>query len=329
MKGATLALGTVVTWALLAVLNRYCVLKFNMNVIVFTSFLIFSGGVALLLIRKTVAPEDWKKGVRYSWLYTSMQMIKSFFLISTYLYISSSETSLLINIEVVITYLLAYLFFRRTPHKGDYWGIFLILTGFILFIFTLPEASRTPVSILLLIAATASCIRSIVVEHTTLKSPQTTVRQKCGISGYTMFVAGSLLIVFFFLTAGIQFLFGEELPPVLHFLRYLPNMAEMINPPTIVIGCCAGFFLDAASVYFFYAALKWTKSETFMTFRVFQPALTYGFEWFAAIFYATMRPPLGMKDFLIGAVILSGSILILVIPSKAQRDNRSKNFITE
>lgn len=57
-------------------------------------------------------------------------------MISTFLYITSTETSLLFNIEIIITYILGYAFFRRIPYKGDYLGILVILTGFTLFIFT-------------------------------------------------------------------------------------------------------------------------------------------------------------------------------------------------
>lgn len=250
-------------------------------------------------------------------------------MISTYLYISSSETSLLINIEVVITYILAYIFFKRKPHKRDYWGIFMILTGFILFVTTLPGHVKTPATILLLIAAIASCIRSIVVEQTTQDSPETTVRQKCGISGFTMFKGGLALICFFFIIAGIKFLFGIRLPGILSIFHYLPTMDEMLNPQTVICGCLAGFFLNSSSVYFFYAALQWTKSETFMAFRVFQPLLTYGFEAIAAISYVAMRPELSLKDMLMGGIILLGSFLILVVPRKVNRDKRSKSFITE
>lgn len=71
----------------------------------------------------------------------------------------------------------------------------------------------------------------------------------------------------------------------------------MLNPETVISGCLAGFFLNSASVYWFYAALKWTKSETFMAFRVFQPILTYTLELLAALFYAAMKPELSTKDF--------------------------------
>ena len=213
MKGVLLALSTVIVWAILNVVNRFCVLQYDVNIMVFTSFMIFATGVTLMIIRKQVIPQNWKSGVKYSWLYTIMQIIRSFTMISTFLYITSTETSLLFNIEIIITYILAYAIFRRIPYKGDFLGILIILLGFILFIFSLPVHMRVIVSILVLLSATASCIRSIVVEETTIWNPDTSVRQKCGISGYTMFYGGLSLIVFFFAIALLKFFLGDRLPP--------------------------------------------------------------------------------------------------------------------
>ena len=137
MKGVLLALSTVIVWAILNVVNRFCVLQYDVNIMVFTSFMIFATGVTLMIIRKQVIPQNWKSGVKYSWLYTIMQIIRSFTMISTFLYITSTETSLLFNIEIIITYILAYAIFRRIPYKGDFLGILIILLGFILFIFLL------------------------------------------------------------------------------------------------------------------------------------------------------------------------------------------------
>lgn len=178
VKGVLLALSTVIFWAILNVVNRFCVIKYDINILVFTAFMIFATGVSLMIIREQVMPKSWKSGVKYSWLYTLMQIIRSFTMISTFLYITSTETSLLFNIEIIITYILAYAFFRRVPYKGDYIGILVILTGFILFILTLPEHIRTVITTLILVSATASCVRSIVVEETTIWDPDTTVDRK-------------------------------------------------------------------------------------------------------------------------------------------------------
>lgn len=326
VKGFLLALSTVIAWAILNVVNRFCVLKFDSNVIVFTAFMIFATGVSLMLIRQQVMPANWKSGVKYSWLYTIMQIIRSFTMISTFLYISSTETSLLFNIEIVITYILAYAFFRRVPYKGDYLGILVILIGFILFIFSLPTDLRFIISLLVLISATASCIRSIVVEETTIWSPDTTVRQKCGISGYTMFYGGLGLIILFFTIACVKYFLHDPYPS---FLHYLPGMTEMIHPQTIIAACAAGFFINASTTYLYYSTLKYSTSETFMSVRAFQPVLTYLFEIIAAVFYAAMQPDLKLQDYIYGGVIIFGSLLILIIPKKGDYTHQSKDFITD
>lgn len=328
-KGVLLALSTVIVWAILNVVNRFCVLKYDTNIIVFTAFMIFSTGISLMLIRQQVTPENWKSGVKYSWLYTIMQIIRSFTMISTFLYITSTETSLLFNIEIIITYILAYVIFRRIPYKGDFLGILIILVGFILFIFTLPENQRTIISILILVSATASCIRSIVVEETTIWAPDTTVRQKCGISGYTMFYGGLYLVLFFYGTALLRFLLDEPLPRMLTFLHYLPSLGEMLHPETVISACIAGFLINASTTYLYYATLKYSTSETFMAVRAFQPVMTYLLEIIAALFYVSMRPTLTIQDYILGGIIILGSLLILIIPKHGTYTHQSKDFITD
>ena len=329
MKGIFLALSTVIVWSILNVVNRFCVVKYDINIIVFTSFMIFSTGVSLMLIRERVLPQNWKSGVKYSWLYTIMQIIRSFTMISTFLYVTSTETSLLFNIEIIITYILAYVFFKRIPYKGDYIGMIVILTGFILFIFALPGNSRTIVSILVLISATASCIRSIVVEETTIWNPSTTVRQKCGISGYTMFYGGLVLVIFLYIIAFLKFFLSGHTLQVLSFLRYLPDLGEMLHPETILSACISGFFINACTTYLYYATLKFSTSETFMTLRAFQPIITYFLEIMAAFYYAAMRPALDTKDYLFGSILIAGSLLILIIPHQGNYTHQSKDFITD
>ena len=50
MKGVLLALSTVIVWAILNGVNRFCVLQYDVNIMVFTSFMIFATGVTLMII---------------------------------------------------------------------------------------------------------------------------------------------------------------------------------------------------------------------------------------------------------------------------------------
>ena len=161
--GALYALLSIITWAIISVITRFCIIYLETNILVFATLQIFSAGVALLLIRKPVTRDGWRSGVKYSWLYTILQICRNFFLAAIYLSITSTETSLLINGEIIVTTILAYIFFKRRPHPSNIFGMLVILVGIILFIQSLPENIQLRVSIIISLAVIASCTRAIVV----------------------------------------------------------------------------------------------------------------------------------------------------------------------
>ena len=46
-------------------------------------------------------------------------------------------------------------------------------------------------------------------------------------------------------------------------------------------------------------------------------------------YYAAMRPQLDTQDYIYGGIIILGSLLILIIPSKGSYTHQSKDFITD
>ena len=121
--GALYALLSVITWSIISVITRFCLLNYEANILVFASMQIFAGGVALLLIRKPVTAEGWKAGVGYSWLYTLLQIFRNFFLAAVYLYITSTETMLVNQYRSCSNSNTGlHLFQEKTPqqrHRGD------------------------------------------------------------------------------------------------------------------------------------------------------------------------------------------------------------------
>ena len=262
-------------------------------------------------------------------MYTLLQILRNFFLAAVYLYITSTETSLLINIEVVVTAILAYIFFKRKPHSSDIVGMLVITVGIVLFIRSLPEAIQLRVSILVSLAVLASCTRAIVVEKTTVASPNTTVRQKCGISGFTMFWGGTAVMILLILIALAEHFFAKELLAIPFSLLYLPRLDEIFHPTTIIAACITGFFLTSVSTYLYYATLQTATAETFMTFRAFQPMMTFGLEAWIAVYSIDLRPDLDTRDYILACIIILGSLLILIMPPKRVEDNRSKQYMTD
>lgn len=327
--GALYALLSIITWAIISVITRFCIVYLEANILVFATLQIFSAGVALLLIRKPVTRDGWRSGVKYSWLYTILQICRNFFLAAIYLSITSTETSLLINGEIIVTTILAYIFFKRRPHPSNIFGMLVILVGIILFIQSLPENIQLRVSILISLAIIASCTRAIVVEKTTIASPDTTTRQKCGISGFTMFWGGIIVMSVLTVIAIGEHIFAPGYIANHPEWFYLPRIEDILHPTTIVSACITGFTLTALSTYLYYATLKTATAETFMTFRAFQPMLTYGLESLVAIYAINLKPDLDTKDYILGCVIILGSFLILLMPPRRTRQLEPKQYMTD
>lgn len=327
--GALYALLSIITWAIISVITRFCIIYLETNILVFATLQIFSAGVALLLIRKPVTRDGWRSGVKYSWLYTILQICRNFFLAAIYLSITSTETSLLINGEIIVTTILAYIFFKRRPHPSNIFGMLVILVGIILFIQSLPENIQLRVSILISLAVIASCTRAIVVEKTTIASPNTTTRQKCGISGFTMFWGGIIVMSVLTVIAIGEHIFAPGYITNHPEWFYLPRIEDILHPTTIVSACITGFTLTALSTYLYYATLKTATAETFMTFRAFQPMLTYGLESLVAIYAINLKPELDTKDYILGCVIILGSFLILLMPPRRTRQLEPKQYMTD
>ncbi|WP_018336835.1 EamA family transporter [Butyricimonas synergistica] len=327
--GALYALLSIITWAIISVITRFCIIYLETNILVFATLQIFSAGVALLLIRKPVTRDGWRSGVKYSWLYTILQICRNFFLAAIYLSITSTETSLLINGEIIVTTILAYIFFKRRPHPSNIFGMLVILVGIILFIQSLPENIQLRVSILISLAVIASCTRAIVVEKTTIASPNTTTRQKCGISGFTMFWGGIIVMSVLTVIAIGEHIFAPGYITNHPEWFYLPRIEDILHPTTIVSACITGFTLTALSTYLYYATLKTATAETFMTFRAFQPMLTYGLESLIAIYAINLKPELDTRDYILGCVIILGSFLILLMPPRRTRQLEPKQYMTD
>lgn len=289
----------------------------------------FCRGSRTITYPKTCNRRRLESGCRLFMVVHVAANIPELLLAAVYLYITSTETSLLINIEVVVTAILAYIFFKRRPHSSDIVGMLVITVGIILFIRTLPEAIQLRVSILVSLAVLASCTRAIVVEKTTIASPNTSVRQKCGISGFTMFWGGTSVMLFLILIALVEHYFAKELMAVPFSMLYLPKLTEIFHPMTIIAACVTGFLLTSLSTYLYYATLQTATAETFMTFRAFQPMLTFGLEAWIAVYSIDLRPDLDTRDYILACIIILGSLLILIMPPKRVEENRSKQYMTD
>ena len=110
---------------------------------------------------------------------------------------------------------------------------------------------------------------------------------------------------------------------------YWPRIEDILHPTTIVSACLTGFMLTSLSTYLYYATLQTATAETFMTFRAFQPMLTYGLESLVAVYAINLKPDLDIKDYILGCVIILGSFLILLMPPRRTKQLEPKQYMTD
>ena len=125
--------------------------------------------------------------------------------------------------------ILAYIFSRENPTAATSWDARDHGRHYPIYPYP-PETIQLRVSILVSLAVLASCTRAIVVEKTTIASPNTSVRQKCGISGFTMFWGGTSVMLFLILIALVEHYFAKELMAVPFSMLYLPNLTGDFPP---------------------------------------------------------------------------------------------------
>ena len=121
---------------------------------------------------------------------TLLQIFRNFFLAAVYLYITSTETSLLINIEVVVTAIPGLHLFGENPTASSdiVWDAEVITVGIILFIRTLPETIQLRAPFLSLPGSSGKLwLEPSSSRENHCRQSHYLRRQKCGISGFTMF----------------------------------------------------------------------------------------------------------------------------------------------
>ena len=133
---------------------------------------------------------------------------------------------------------------------------------------------------------------------------------------------------FLTLIALVEHYFAKELMAVPFSMLYLPAHGDI--PPDDDYCRLRDRFPTHLTLHVpVLATLQTATAETFMTFRAFQPMLTFGLEAWIAVYSIDLRPDLDTRDYILACIIILGSLLILIMPPKRVEENRSKQYMTD
>ena len=138
LKAGLLSVGTVFFWGLLNVGLRFLVVEYGCHPLALACSNALFCALALIAIgdpKVKILPilRNWN-----TWFFGLTQILKNICLIYAFVYISSTQTNLLTNIEIVFSLLLTWIFLHRRPNRIDLLAIGFILIGWLVVVAGLP-----------------------------------------------------------------------------------------------------------------------------------------------------------------------------------------------
>lgn len=139
LKAGLLSVGTVFFWGLLNVGLRFLVVEYGCHPLALACSNALFCALVLIAIgdpKVKILPilRNWN-----TWFFGLTQILKNICLIYAFVYISSTQTNLLTNIEIVFSLLLTWIFLHRRPNRIDLLSIGFILIGCLVIVAGLPQ----------------------------------------------------------------------------------------------------------------------------------------------------------------------------------------------
>lgn len=322
-KAGFLSVGTVFFWALMNVGLRYCILEYDCNPFAIACSNAIFCGLALIAIGNYKI-NVWKILKNYqTWLFGLIQVLRNVCIISAFAVISSTQTNLLTNVEIIFSVLFAWVLFKRRPSGVDFISMFFILFGCFILLAGIPFDVMTQAAMWILAASVLSSLHAIFAEIHPDNRENLDIKDRFSVTGWIMFVSGLAFILFFTLLSLIAAFLPDQTVEHTLILKHLPTPAEYFALNNLIGGFVTGVFFYAISMYFYLYAVSLSTSEYFMMFRSTQAVFTYIVEVVVSAFTALPFLALTASDwFAAVTIILSSACMVLMRTPRGEKLKR-------
>ncbi|MCP4354973.1 MAG: diguanylate cyclase [Proteobacteria bacterium] len=215
-----------------------------------------------------------------SWKYAVTLIIS--YVIDIYLvkYVSGTEAGVFMRMTIPISFLMAFVFFRRIPSFMDLLGVItVIISMFILFNMQKSEDLYMVVFLVLMVGISRSLMYITSESHkqSDIANREGAFRDKIRVVAFVSFLAS---MIFLILSVGMSILKTYYLPEdISKYISFIPNLGNFVNMPTIVIGLIVGTFIAPVNRYLKWSATYKIKAENVLAILAFESVFTLLFEW--------------------------------------------------
>lgn len=297
-----LGLTAVFMWAIYNVFARYVGLE-GAHPVVFVCFGFIVSSMVLLVAAGPgrFSVSSFRSPV--TWLYGVFALLEHVFTVYLFIYLSSAEGSLLQRFGVILSVLLAWLFFSRVPSKTTAIGLAFVSAGCVWLLSEL-DVNHVKHAICFLSAAILfQVLKTMVIEAHPEIVAQRTMRQKIRVTAMISFVTSTLLFMVMALVAAYGYALDIDVSP-------LPTVQDFASGETLILGGVFGLFIEPLSIYAYFYAVRALKSERFMALAALVPLFTYIIEAAAAPFTGIQARVFSETEWLCLALITFGSAVM-------------------
>lgn len=317
-QGLILSFITAIVWAADVVLARYIVAPLGADPLIFATASIFvSSGVLVIIAGPGTGGIATIKSP-HTWAYGLLQILMGITEILSFIFITSTESSLLGRMAIAISLIGAWVFLNRRPTGFDILGALVVLAGVGYVTVNLESGVRIAALVCMFFTALFSVTRTLIAETHPESLLAHSVKDRCRVTGYVLAVTSFALTAVFLLIALLQK--QADMPQqMFHFFSLFPRVEDFYHLPTLAGSLVFGATLFPLGAYYYFYAAKVAKTEVLVMVLAFMPLFTFLFEGLAATFGFLDVSSITWQDALAGAIIIFGAVFMLIMRQKKEK----------
>lgn len=213
-------------------------------------------------------------------------------------YVSATEATLLLKLNVFVTMGLAYYYLNRKPAKSDLVGITAIVAGLALIISNQMGGLFSPAVLLIFGATTTISISTFLTELHPVSNQSISVRARCRYTAVVLFVISVIFLIMSLLLSFVS--------PSIH--AYVTATGDTSWQVLMITAFVGGVFIRAPTTYFSFLAIRLVKSENYLMLLSLIPFVTMGLESILILFGIFPENTISGQTILAALLISGGSL---------------------
>lgn len=313
-KGYGYAYATVILWAMYNVIAKVGV-TFHVHPAIFVAVGMIASATALMVYAGPGRLSFDSVTKPHTIFYALLNLLEHVFTLYLFMYVASSEGSLMQRMNIAFAVLIAMFMGRRQSANGLV-GLLLVQVGVVGFMTQIDSGVKVQAISWLVVVVACQTIKTFISETHPTSNNARNYKEHARVTAFVTFVSAFVFLFALFVAST----FREVGAVSGGIAELLPVYSDFFHPATFLIALVFGVLNDAPAGYCYFYATKTIKSENFFSIAAFIPLVTYGMEWVLYHFGILTIKIFTPIEWMFIAFIIGGSVVMSVSKVKNKRN---------